>query len=208
MADGGVGLVAEGQEVVGVVLDEAARKERLAQVEEHVACENRHDLDAVMATFADAAAYDDTAWGEHHDGHQAVRGYYAHLMGAAPDVHIEIRDRHVADEAVVLECVISGTQTGTWRGLPATGRRFTFPLCAVYTFDASGRLAAERIFYDRATVLHQLGVLHEPTSPAGRLSTALTHPVTLGKAGLRQLRERLAERRSAGPRSAATTPDR
>lgn len=44
------------------------------------------------------------------------------------------------------------------------------------------RLAGERIYYDRATVLRQLGVLHEPDTVAGRVSTAITHPVTLGKA--------------------------
>jgi hypothetical protein len=97
---------------------------------------------------------------------------------------------------IVLECVISGTHLGAWRGLPPTGRRLEFPLCAVYTFDDRERLAGERIYYDRAMVLRQLGVLHEPDTLAGRLATAITHPVTLGKAVAAQARRRVAALRS------------
>jgi len=53
--------------------------------------------------------------------------------------------------------------------LPATRRRVEFPLCGVYTFDADDRLAGERIYYDRGTVLRQLGVFHEPTSLLGQV---------------------------------------
>jgi steroid delta-isomerase-like uncharacterized protein len=176
--------------------DEALRRARLELVEEHVAFENRHDLDGVISTFGDAPQYEDTAWGERHSGRAAVRGHYEALMAAAPDLHIDIRRRHAADEVIVLECVISGTHLGAWRGLPPTGRRLEFPLCAVYTFDDRERLAGERIYYDRAMVLRQLGVLHEPDTLAGRLATAITHPVTLGKAVAAQARRRVAALRS------------
>jgi len=57
-----------------------------------------------------------------------------------------------------VEVVIRGTHLGGWRGLPPTGRGVEFPLCGVYTFDANDRLAGEKIYYDRGTVLRQLGV--------------------------------------------------
>ena len=37
---------------------------RVAVVEEHIASENRHDLDAVMATFRSEGRYDDAPWGD------------------------------------------------------------------------------------------------------------------------------------------------
>jgi hypothetical protein len=49
----------------------------------------------------------------------------------------------------------------------------------VYTFDDADKLAGERIYYDRATVLRQVGVFHEPEVTLGRVSTILTHPVTI-----------------------------
>lgn len=163
---------------------------RLALVEEHVRCKNDHDLDAILATFGDDPAHDDEPWGERHAGRDGVRAYYESLLRAAPDLEIEIRQRHAAEEAVVLEVVIRGTQLGPWRGLPPTGRRLEFPLCAVYTFDDEDGLAGERIYYDRATVLRQLGVLHEPESLAGRLTTPLLHPLTILRALRRGPRRR------------------
>jgi hypothetical protein len=52
----------------------------------------------------------------------------------------------------------------------------------VYTFDAEDRLAGEKIYYDRGTVLRQLGVFHEPQSALGRICTLATHPLTIARA--------------------------
>jgi steroid delta-isomerase-like uncharacterized protein len=158
---------------------------RIAAVEEHVRQENRHDLDGLLSTFGGTALYEDSPWGERHEGLSAVREYYAGLLRAAPDLHIEVKRRHVSDEAIVLELLITGTHLGPWRGLPRTGRRIEFPLCAVYTFDDQDRMVGERIYYDRATILHQLGVLSEPTTVAGRLGMLLLHPVAVLGAMLR-----------------------
>jgi steroid delta-isomerase-like uncharacterized protein len=155
---------------------------RLALVEQHIGFENAHDLEGVLGTFGDAARYDDESWGEHYEGRDGVRQFYGELMKALPDLEIDVQRRHVADDAIVVEVVIRGTQLGAWRGLPPTGRRVEIPLCGVYTFDAENRLAGERIYYDRATVLRQLGVFHEPQTLLGRISTFATHPATIARA--------------------------
>jgi steroid delta-isomerase-like uncharacterized protein len=161
-------------------------------VEQHVRSENLHDLEAVMATFGAEARYDDEPWGDHREGRDGVRSYYTELLRALPDLAIEVMRRHVSSDCIVLEVGIRGTHGGAWRGLPATGRRVDFPLCGVYTFDADDRLAGERIYYDRATVLRQLGVFREPSSGLGRVMTALMHPVTIVRAYfLKQNRLRL-----------------
>src|SRR5206468_4071002 len=121
-------------------------------------------------------------------------------MRALPDLTIEVKNRHVAAESLVVEVIIRGTHLGPWRGLPATGRRIEFPLCGVYAFDADDRLAAERIYYDRGVVLGQLGLFHEPLRGWGRVVTALSHPVTIARAYLRRFPRRTAE---SGPPHAA-----
>ena len=63
-------------------------KARVAIVDEHIACENRHDLEAVMATFGGEARYDDEPWADHRIGRDGVRTYYAELMRALPDLKI------------------------------------------------------------------------------------------------------------------------
>jgi steroid delta-isomerase-like uncharacterized protein len=160
--------------------------DRMAIVEEHVRLENAHDLDGVMGTFGADARYDDEPWSEHALGRDQVRSYYETLFKAAPDLNIDVQKQHVTDEAIILEVVISGTHRGPWRGLPPTGRRIEFPLCGVYTFGADGKLAGERIYYDRATVLRQLGVFREPTTLAGKILTPLAHPITIARALFRR----------------------
>jgi steroid delta-isomerase-like uncharacterized protein len=160
---------------------------RLALVEQHIRLENAHDLDGVLATFGRAAHYDDEAWGEHHEGPTGVRNFYQQLMAALPDLEILVQRQHVTDEAILVEVVIRGTHLGSWRGLPPTGRRVEFPLCGVYTFDDEDRLAGERIYYDRATVLRQVGVFHDPESALGKISTLATHPLTIARAFIRNL---------------------
>ncbi|HXU71758.1 MAG TPA: ester cyclase [Polyangia bacterium] len=160
----------------------ANRDARIRTVEEHVRCENEHDLAGLLQSFGTDARYDDEPWDEHHEGPDGVRGYYETLLQAVPDLHIDVRRRHVTDETIVLEVIITGTHLGPWRGLPGTGRRLEFPLCGIYTFDADDRLNGEKIYYDRATVLRQIGMFHEPFSGVGSVVTPLTHPVTMARA--------------------------
>jgi steroid delta-isomerase-like uncharacterized protein len=163
------------------------RAARIAIVEQHIRLENAHDLEGVLGTFGDTARYDDEPWGEHYEGRSGVGKFYEQLMEALPDLEIAVQQRYVTDEAIVVEVVIRGTHLAGWRGLPATGRRIEFPLCGVYTFDADDRLAGERIYYDRGTVLRQLGVFHEPQSVLGQISILATHPATIVRALARKL---------------------
>ena len=163
---------------------------RVAIVEQHIRLENEHDLEGVLRTFGDTARYDDEPWGAHYEGQNGVRKFYEQLMNALPDLEIEVQRRHVTEDTIVVEVIIRATHLGAWRGLPATGRRVDFPLCGVYTFDSEDRLAGEKIYYDRGTVLRQLGVFHEPPSLLGQISILATHPTTIARAFARKLLRR------------------
>lgn len=167
-----------------------SRSARIATVEQHIRLENEHDLEGIVLTFGDTAHYDDEPWDEHYEGRAGVRRFYGQLMKALPDLEIEVKRRHVTDDAILVEVIIRGTNHGAWRGLPATGRRVEFPLCGVYTFDGDDRLAGEKIYYDRATVLRQLGLFHEPQSVFGQISILATHPGTIARALSRKLLRR------------------
>ena len=97
---------------MAAILSERTRSQ-LALVEEHVRRENAHDLPGIMATFGHNAWYDDQPWVEHHDGRDAVRGYYEDLLTSLPDLHIDITRCLGAEEGVALEVQISGTQLGS-----------------------------------------------------------------------------------------------
>src|SRR5437773_12159456 len=95
---------------------------RIAAIEEHVRQENRHDLDGLLSTFGGHATYEDGPWGERYEGLAAVREYYAGLFRAAPDLHLEVQDRHAGTDAIVREGLITRTHLGARRRLPSTRR--------------------------------------------------------------------------------------
>ncbi|HKE58197.1 MAG TPA: nuclear transport factor 2 family protein, partial [Pyrinomonadaceae bacterium] len=88
---------------------------RINIVDEHIRCENQHDLDAVMATFGNDAHYDDEPWEDHRHGRDGVRTYYGELLHALPDLKIQVKGRHVAADSVIVEVTITGTHLGPWR---------------------------------------------------------------------------------------------
>ena len=159
----------------------SATSARMRIVDEHVRLENEHNLDGVMQTFGEAARYDDEPWDAHYIGRDGVRAFYAELLRAVPDLRIDVQQRHVSEATIIVEVIIRGHHFGSWRGLPPSGRSIQFPVCGIYTFDDKNRLASEKIYYDRATVLRQLGVFYEPDSLWGRLNAFVMHPVTMAQ---------------------------
>ena len=93
-----------------------------------------------------------------YDGEEAVRGYYAASRAAFPDQRNEIRAMHHADDAVVVEFDLLGTHRGPLRGIAPTGRAFTCRMVALFLF-AGDRIVCERVYFDSATILAQLGII-------------------------------------------------
>jgi hypothetical protein len=87
---------------------------------------------------------------------------------------------------VLVEAVLRGTHLGPLRGLPPTGRSFEMPFLAVFIFDED-KLICERVYFDRATVLEQLGVARDTASVGGRLETLIGHPLTIGRGMIRRV---------------------
>jgi hypothetical protein len=90
---------------------------------------------------------------------------------------------------VLVEAMLYGTHDGSFRGLPPTGRSFEMQFLAVFVFDQD-RLVCERVYFDTATILRQLGIAHDPLSLKGRAATVLNHPWTVGRAIARGLLRR------------------
>ena len=137
---------------------QSLRERREAIVNEHLAAENRHDVEATIATFH-RPRYEVN--GEESDGEAAVRDLLADLMTGFPDFHAEVGKIHHADDAVIGEGRITGTHNGEFAGVPATGRRVDYPGVVIFEFDED-RLLCEKVYFDGATLLTQIGVLPEP----------------------------------------------
>jgi predicted ester cyclase len=60
----------------------------------------------------------------------------------------------------VLEFVYNGTNTGELMGMPATDRRVSVPMLAIYEIEG-GLIRYGRLYYDAATMMGQLGHLDQ-----------------------------------------------
>jgi steroid delta-isomerase-like uncharacterized protein len=164
------------------------RERREAVVREHMESENARDFDATIATFAHPR-YELVATGDVFDGEDAVRAYFAETRTAFPDQRNELVALHHADDTVIVEFDLVGTHLGPLRALPPTGRAFRCRMSSHFVFDGD-RLVCERVYFDRLTIMEQLGLAHDSASVAGRLSTLVSHPVTVGRALLGRVRGR------------------
>jgi steroid delta-isomerase-like uncharacterized protein len=165
--------------------DPELRRSRRAVVREHMESENRHDFDTTMATFGHPR-YEIVPTGDVYDGEEEVSRYFAQTRAAFPDQRNELIAMHECDDSVVVEFDLKGTHLGAFRGLPATGRPFTCRTLAIFEFEGEG-IVCERVYFDLATILRQLGIAHDPLSLTGRVATVLNHPLTIGRAAVRQL---------------------
>jgi steroid delta-isomerase-like uncharacterized protein len=164
------------------------RERREAVVREHMESENRHEFDVTLGTF-DHPRYEIVPTGDVYDGPDEVMRYFEETRTAFPDQRNELIALHHADDAVIAEANLLGTHLGSLRSLPPTGRAFTCRILAIFEFE-SGRdgIVCERVYFDSATILRQLGIAHDPLTLKGRLATVLNHPVTIAGAFLRRAR--------------------
>jgi steroid delta-isomerase-like uncharacterized protein len=131
------------------------RAHRELIVNEHIEAEAiRHDVTATVETFKHPR-YEVPALGVVADGAEAVNGLLGALLAAFPDFQIERTALHHADDAVIVECRLEGTQRGEWVGIKPSGRKMDVPAALFFLFDGEG-LICERAYFDQATVVRQL----------------------------------------------------
>jgi len=129
---------------------------REAVVRRHMESENTHEFDVTLATFKHPR-YELVATGEVFDGEDQVKQYYTASRATFPDQRNEVRTVHHADDAVIVEFDLLGTHRGPLRGIPPTGKEFRCTMAAVFVFEGEG-IVCERVYFDSATILRQLGL--------------------------------------------------
>jgi steroid delta-isomerase-like uncharacterized protein len=132
------------------------RERREAVVREHMETENRQDFEATLRTFKHPR-YELVPTGEVIDGTDAVRAYYAASRTAFPDQRNRLIALHHTDDGVFVEFDLMGTHEGPMRGIPPTGKAFTCRMIALFVFDGD-RIVCERVYFDSATILGELGL--------------------------------------------------
>jgi hypothetical protein len=131
-----------------MVIDEAERQRRRACLQTHMEAENRHDLEGVMATFADKTELLYNRLSFRTDG--AIR--LAHIAlgmspsgGAIEGLTGIVDGEHFTDDELVIEGRMCGKHVAEFAGFAPTGADVELPYVAFYRFDAAGLLTSERV---------------------------------------------------------------
>ena len=140
--------------------DLQARRE--AVVDAHIQAEaTDHNVASTLATFRHPR-YEVPALNTIADGPDAVTGLVNAVLTAFPDFYLRKTAVHHAEDTVVVECVFGGTQHGVWAGIPPTGKAMQVQSVLIFVFEGND-LVCEKVYFDHATILSQLGALPSQT---------------------------------------------
>jgi steroid delta-isomerase-like uncharacterized protein len=137
--------------------DDDLRARRLAVLDEHFRSEVDKEFDRTIATFAGHPRYEIIPTGQVYDGNEEVLAYHRNQRTAFPDQRHENVRHHVADDTIVCEFDLLGTNLGPFYGMAPTGRSFRVPVVAIFFFEGD-RITNERIYLDTASLLDQVGL--------------------------------------------------
>ena len=100
------------------------RQRRLEVIREHMDTEVAQEFDRTLATFNGHPHYEIIATGQVFDGDQEVMGYYRMTRAAFPDQRHDNVRYHIADDAVIVEFDLLGTNLGEFTVFLLLGRHF------------------------------------------------------------------------------------
>jgi carboxymethylenebutenolidase len=152
--------------------------EMIAKWDEHISYEfSTRNVSSTIATMVEDAYVNHVPVMTGGYGHAALHRFYAEdfISQMPADTSIKLIARTIGQDQLVDEMIFSFTHTEEmpWMlpGVPPTHRHVDIPLVVVVGFR-EGKLAHERIYWDQASVLKQIGLLTDSSLPVFGAETA------------------------------------
>lgn len=126
-------------------------------VESYLQGWNNHDPKSVISLFTEDGFYSDPNCSQGVSG-PALSGYINGLIAVFPDLHFEtIRLLPVDEKTMIAEWIMHGTNKGSLKGLPPTGK--VIALEGIDVFDVkNGGIKSVRGYFNGGTMMEQLGL--------------------------------------------------
>ena len=93
-------------------------------------------------------------------GPEEIARYVAEVRAGYPDFKLQVNDTVVQENRLALYWTCTGTHQGEFQGIPPTGRRITVSGLSLERIE-NGKIAEDRVYFDRLTLFEQLGVSPE-----------------------------------------------
>jgi predicted ester cyclase len=106
----------------------------------HSIAEDERDLPGLIATLTEDCVYELAGTGHRWEGHDGAARFYMQLLGAFPDIRFDLTEIVIGPQGVCEEAAVTGTHSGPWLGLPATGRRLAWKVAIFFPWDPTRRL--------------------------------------------------------------------
>jgi steroid delta-isomerase-like uncharacterized protein len=117
----------------------------------------RHDGAAIVATFGEGGTYSDPASGQPLTG-PAIAEYARGLWAAFPDLSFDLVSATPAGNGMIAaQWVMRGTNSGSMRGLPPTGRTVALPGADFIQVEGD-KIRSVQGYFDTKTLSEQLGL--------------------------------------------------
>lgn len=125
-------------------------------LQRHINSETAFDMEGTLATLTGDCVFEDVPSGERYLGREGAQRYYREWWDAFGYVPSDSRLYVSARDCLIVETRFIGAHRGSYRGAPPTGRSIDLPV-AIFIRFRDGLMAGERFYYDRATLLAQIG---------------------------------------------------
>jgi ketosteroid isomerase-like protein len=149
------------------------------------------DLDRLAAVWDDRTTDDFVALGTVVTGEVALRGFFAELFAAFPDLQMTVEAIHDVDEhtAVGQWRMVGDFTGGPFGGIEPTGRRVDVRGIDVMRFEG-GKLRHNDVYYDGLSFARQIGLLPAADSRADHAMLAGFNALSRAKVAVRERRHR------------------
>jgi steroid delta-isomerase-like uncharacterized protein len=118
--------------------------------------QNQHNLAALDELLS--PNFVDHSGGGRPPNLEGTRAFFAMMFAAFPDMHFTIQQQLAEGDKVMTFKTFHGTHRGSFRGIPATGRKVTFDSIDIMTV-ANGKITEHWAVADRFSLMQQLGVV-------------------------------------------------
>ncbi|HKN38152.1 MAG TPA: ester cyclase [Acidimicrobiia bacterium] len=135
--------------------------DNLQLIEQHMKAWSSGDIDGILACFTEDCVFEDMALPARFEGQDALREFAVAVFAALPDFHWSPTTMFGDGARVCTESHFTGTQTGDFPGIPATGKAADIPCLSVDEIR-DGRIQRHADYWSLATYLQQVGLMPTP----------------------------------------------
>ena len=124
---------------------------------------NHGDFSSSSQIYPAAYLLHDTSAPQPFQGPMGLRGFISAFRGAMPDLHMSIEQIVAEGDCVAWRFRVTGTQTGTLNGIPASGRKVDVT-GEVFSRFSDGQWVEDYSNANQFTLLIQIGVIPAPNA--------------------------------------------